>query len=312
MKVIKLPPILPGDIDLQAINQQLQDRTAQLDWSAVTSAPETAMVILLDGLDQSDDAEILGFEGAITDHVVTAISTYFEQRPVQAKSSQAKATSAEGVKPEVWEQAEGDTEQEDIVGSDEDEAAYEVTENEGDSPEANAKRGEYRVLKTATDFEIRQELEERILKDLLGPVGGEYEEIDEGRVSDRYLVGLVAPLHRRKRQDAATTATDSAQDLTGRPGTVDEGPEQMDSLPIAGDDTTEDGSAEAANAVSESMFPASLGMTFASVGTPNPFESPPGGDNMSEIAATTLLPTPVMPKPSGSAFLFGLSPSRLS
>ena len=101
MKVIKLPPVLPGDIDLQAINQQLQDRTAQLDWSAVTSAPETAMVILLDGLDQSDDAEILGFEGAIADHVVQVISTYFEQRPAQPKSAQSPKEPQDAVKPEV-------------------------------------------------------------------------------------------------------------------------------------------------------------------------------------------------------------------
>ncbi len=262
MKVIKLPSVLPGELDLKVVNQQLQERTAQLDWSAVTSAPIKALSILLEGLDLSDDSEILGFEGAIADHIMLDIINYFEQRPAQPKPAQPQAASTEAVKPEVWEQPEAATDQSDFTGPEEDSVTDEVAEDEDDSPDANAKQGEYQVLKTATNFKIRQELEERILKDLLGPAGGEYEEIDEGRVSDRYLVGLIAPLHRRKRQDEATTATDSAQDLTGRPGTVDVGPEQMDSLSISGDDSIEDGSTEAANAVSESMFPSSLGMTF--------------------------------------------------
>src|SRR5205807_3138890 len=44
---------------------------------------------------------------------------------------------------------------------------------------------------------IRDELERMVLKDLLGPVGGPEEEIDEPSVRDRYLVGMLAP----KRQE---------------------------------------------------------------------------------------------------------------
>jgi hypothetical protein len=47
------------------------------------------------------------------------------------------------------------------------------------------------------DSEIRAKLEQAILNDLLGPAGGPEEEIDEMRVSDRYLVGLLAPQQRR-------------------------------------------------------------------------------------------------------------------
>ena len=39
---------------------------------------------------------------------------------------------------------------------------------------------------------IREELEQMVLKDLLGPVGGPEEEIDEPSVRDRYLVGMLA------------------------------------------------------------------------------------------------------------------------
>ena len=45
-------------------------------------------------------------------------------------------------------------------------------------------------------YKIREELEVVIIADLLGPAGGEDEELDEKSVSDRYLVGLLAPQHR--------------------------------------------------------------------------------------------------------------------
>ncbi|MGB3517878.1 MAG: DISARM system helicase DrmA, partial [Elainellaceae cyanobacterium] len=262
MKVIKLPSVLPGDVDLKAINQQLKERIVQLDWSAVVSAPAAALAVLLEGLDQSDDAEVLGVEGAIADTVIQDIITYFEQRPALPKPQIFSQKKPQAQQPEVWHQAEVAPNPLEVTDSME-EGVFYPTDDEADEPPApKANWDDSRVLKTATSFEIRQQLEERILKDLLGPAGGEYEEIDEGRVSDRYLVGLVAPLHRRKRQDATTTTTDSAQDLTDRPGTVDEGPEQRDGLPIAGNDTAEDGSTEAGNAVAESMFPSSLGLTF--------------------------------------------------
>src|SRR5271167_3212433 len=45
--------------------------------------------------------------------------------------------------------------------------------------------------------QLRAMLEEMVLNDLLGPVGGPEEEIDEQSVRDRYLVGMLAP----KRQE---------------------------------------------------------------------------------------------------------------
>src|SRR5271157_6485 len=43
---------------------------------------------------------------------------------------------------------------------------------------------------------IREELEQMVLKDLLGPVGGPEEEIDEPSVRDRYLVSPLTKLDR--------------------------------------------------------------------------------------------------------------------
>jgi hypothetical protein len=274
MEILRLPAVLPGDLDLTAVNQKLLEGTVQLDWSAVAAAPASALAVLLEGLDLSNHADALGIGDAIADQIASDLHAYFQQNqaPPTKKKANRKAQAAK-VQPALWEQTEpaaaesasmGDpsSNQPEETGDETDGPFYDPDEKTHETPEANTRRGEYRVLKAASSFEIRQELEEKIIKDLLGPAEGEYEEIDEGRVSDRYLVGLIAPLHRRKRQDSVSVAVDSAQDLTGRPGTVDEGPEQMDSLSIDGDDTAEDGSAELGNAASDSMFPSSMGMTF--------------------------------------------------
>jgi len=46
--------------------------------------------------------------------------------------------------------------------------------------------------------QLRAMLEEMVLSDLLGPVGGPEEEIDEQSVRDRYLVGMLAFKSRMK------------------------------------------------------------------------------------------------------------------
>jgi len=76
------------------------------------------------------------------------------------------------------------------------------------------------------------------LKDLLGPVGGPEEEIDEPSVRDRYLVGMLAP----KRQELS--------------------PEEFDDLPTGGSGTSEDGPTEVTSPAAKTMFPSSFGMTF--------------------------------------------------
>ena len=74
-------------------------------------------------------------------------------------------------------------------------------------------------------------LEKAILNDLLGPLGGEEEELDEDNVSDRYLVGLLAPQQRRINL------------------------EQEDELAVAGIGTAEEGSTEVSVPPKETMFP---------------------------------------------------------
>src|SRR5258708_3367874 len=46
---------------------------------------------------------------------------------------------------------------------------------------------------TPSPVELRALLEEMVVGDLLGPAGGESEELTERNVRDRYLVGVLAP-----------------------------------------------------------------------------------------------------------------------
>ena len=89
-----------------------------------------------------------------------------------------------------------------------------------------------------SSMKIRDELEQMVLNDLLGPAGGQEEEITEQSVRDRYLVGMLAP----KRQELS--------------------PEEFDDLPTGGSGSPEDGSAESSPVASKTMFPSSFGMTF--------------------------------------------------
>ena len=58
-------------------------------------------------------------------------------------------------------------------------------------------------------LEMREMLEKMAIKELMGPAGGEEEEVDE-RIRDRYLVGILAPRHKgaeiRDTSTAGTTA----------------------------------------------------------------------------------------------------------
>ncbi|MDX2100101.1 MAG: DISARM system helicase DrmA [Leptolyngbyaceae cyanobacterium bins.59] len=118
-------------------------------------------------------------------------------------------------------------------------------------------------LKPPSPSQIRAELEQAVLADLLGPVNGQYEEIDEPRVSDRYLVGLLAPLHRRKRLEQPDEQLEQTEDLaSAKTGTVDESTEQLDDLAIGGTGTAEDGTTETTNPAIETMFPSSMGISF--------------------------------------------------
>src|SRR6516162_6247491 len=106
-------------------------------------------------------------------------------------------------------------------------------------------------------MKIRDELEQMVLLDLLGPAGGESEEIDERTVRDRYLVGVLAP---RRQQDlfdrsgpASTTPDEDEEDFP---------PVIPDELSEGGADSTEDGPTDLSIPLPKATFPSSFGMSF--------------------------------------------------
>ncbi|HMS72197.1 MAG TPA: hypothetical protein PKB03_04115, partial [Baekduia sp.] len=101
---------------------------------------------------------------------------------------------------------------------------------------------------------LRDELEGLVRGQLLGPVGGEQEEVADARVSERYLVGMLAPR---------------------RPGLLPSGPAEPEPAPeedaveeelaVDGLDRGDDGTPDRGVAAVEQMVPASIGLSFAVV-----------------------------------------------
>jgi hypothetical protein len=136
----------------------------------------------------------------------------------------------------------------------------------------NSDMTEETQLTPPNHYELRAKLEQAILNDLLGPAGGEEEELDEDSVSDRYLVGLLAPLQRRV------------------------SPEQQDELAVAGKGTAEEGSTEASVVSTETMFPSSFGMTFCVSGKAKALQVTGGWGQYNRTESVTLMKKDETPK----------------
>ena len=103
-----------------------------------------------------------------------------------------------------------------------------------------------------SQHQLRAELESMVLGDLLGPAGGEDEELTERTVRDRYLVGVLGPS-----RPGTTTASPPAE------GVEDEdAPLIPDELSEGGSDTADDGTTDADTPVAQAFLPSSFGLTF--------------------------------------------------
>ncbi|GER90549.1 helicase [Dictyobacter vulcani] len=89
-----------------------------------------------------------------------------------------------------------------------------------------------------SQYEMRNELEDLMLRDLLGPAGGAEEEVDEFRVHDRYLVGILAP------RDMSIPPEEQESQ-----GTIESGAEEQGEPETDASQTT-------------SLSPSSIGMSF--------------------------------------------------
>ena len=114
------------------------------------------------------------------------------------------------------------------------------------------------LLKSAlSDLQLRAKLEEMVLNDLLGPVGGPEEEVAEPNVRNRYLVGVLAP-----RVQAGGPMPPREPSAAGMDEEDEDTPSIPDELAEAGDDTSDDGPTDLDVPVERAYFPSSIGMTF--------------------------------------------------
>ena len=238
-EIIELPPKLPGELNLEQTNQQLKSNEAVLDWSAVVHAPQKYLKVLLDGLDLDRDEECLGIDGGVAESILDAISKCFKslQKPTKNTSEEQLSFIKTSYVP-----SEGNSENNlDSLLEEKIEIKSDLSNPE---PSISAPAPQKQILTEATYYDIREELHQLILHDLLGPVNGETEEVQERSVSNRYLVGVLAPKIRSKNPE--------------EPG---EEAEQQDNLAYAGDDS-EEGQSDSAIPPATSMFPSSIGMSF--------------------------------------------------
>lgn len=107
-------------------------------------------------------------------------------------------------------------------------------------------------ISTRSVFQLRSELEEMVVGDLLGPAGGENEELTERTVRDRYLVGVLAPSRPASKSEAPPVDEEEDEDIPVIPDELSEG----------GSDPVDDGATDADTPVTQAFLPSSFGMTF--------------------------------------------------
>jgi hypothetical protein len=207
VETILLPSALPGKLNLEAINRQLQAGEVTLDWSNVQAATDAQLHTLLAGLDLVDQSEVLGL-ATVPDALAEAIGQVFaEGQTLLAHSEASQADeNSKGIIPGVGE---------------------EIQEKRASA-----------VLDVPSPAAMRAELEEMVLRDLLGPAGGPEEELEDDRVQERYLVGMLAP--------------NKLQTM----------PEEQDELGIAEEGGPDEGKAEIGATQKASLSPSSMGMSF--------------------------------------------------
>jgi hypothetical protein len=79
------------------------------------------------------------------------------------------------------------------------------------------------VLPPPSPWVLRRELEQAVVKELLGPAGGPDEEVDERKVRDRYLAGMLAPESQQldlEEIDALEVAGDESSGRAPRRGSL--------------------------------------------------------------------------------------------
>src|SRR5260221_8188978 len=227
LQIMRLPRQLPGELDLDEVNRQLRAGEVCLDWTDVEPGIDGEQLArLCAGLNLAEHIDVIGSE-TIAESLRAPIRAFSPNVGRNGKEATAMGSlngneSNPGEAPAIWlTENERDNESE----SEESEPAAPIMPH----PE---------VLTLPSPAAMRAELEEMVLRDLLGPAGGPKEELEDDRVQERYLVGMLAP--------------NKLQTM----------PEEQDELGIAEEGGQDEGKAEIGASQKASLSPSSLGMSF--------------------------------------------------
>ncbi|HEY7347226.1 MAG TPA: DISARM system helicase DrmA [Ktedonobacterales bacterium] len=278
METIILPAVVPGDLNLLLLNLRLHRGEARLDWSGVQEAPADALKVLFTGLDLVKDADALGIE-TVPDHLAEAISASLDGNTQPSgrphRSTTRRTLWDDTSQPDLFEEAEAEEPAEEPLTEEEERTPAE------DAAASTSPEPPKALLAAPPPVKMREELEQLVLNDLLGPAGGPEEEVDERNITDRYLIGMLAPQRRRigpdtpEEPERASDQREREWPNPERPGSRSRrpeedappgrrrvvAPEEQDDLAVAGADSAEEGSTES-EAQSATFYPSSFGLSF--------------------------------------------------
>ena len=235
-RIIALPAALRDGADLDAANAAVRAGRATLDWSGVRDAPMLTLERLLRALDLGTHADALGLESVPEPLIAPVLAILLAGRDLDdARPGQSERGAADHPWPPADPLAEG-RETTAAIG-----AGHELPDTPPEQtpwPDRTAHDADTGPRRPASPRALRALLEQAVLRDLLGPVDGPEEEVIEGSVRERYLVGMLAP---------------RGQALE---------PEQDEEMALGGSAGGDEGTPDAAPAQQRSLFPSSLGITF--------------------------------------------------
>ncbi len=229
MTVDRLPPVMKNSLEVLGLNQRLREKSTALDWSNVRYVDPAALSTLLADLDLHVDADVLGME-TVPQGLLQRVQAVLRTQTANGTVDTAEGTISGPLATSTAASA-GSGDSIDVASSGHlPHADQPIPESDG-TPTS--------ILRTPSAQEIRDELEQAVLRDLLGPAGGPHEEIAEDSVRERYLVGMLAPRGQ----------------IVSR--------EQDDELATAGPGTPEEGQPDPDTVQGQSMSPFSMGLTFS-------------------------------------------------
>src|SRR6266851_4722147 len=118
-------------------------------------------------------------------------------------------------------------------------------------------------------YAIREQLQQTVVNDFIGPAGELDEELDE-RPRDRYLVGMLAP--RSRRSNIESFPADEAGDIA-----------------VVSTANTEDGKPDPGVAQTDNLSPSSFGLSFGVSGGPTDIKVTANWGTYERVVSETLL-----------------------